>query len=137
MTSATTAAQLHDVITTIDSLMHAVFGMIVVMMQAGFAFLEAGSVRYKNHVCLIFKNFVEIGFGVMAFWAFGYGFQSPDDNNANSFCGSGPFFMRNFHLYNNSANPAVNQKSFFNWFFAMSFAITATTIVSGAVAERV
>ncbi|MEE9396431.1 MAG: hypothetical protein V3V31_05390, partial [Methylococcales bacterium] len=46
---------------------------LVFFMQAGFALLECGASRAKNAVNVIMKNYTDICFGSILFWAFGYG----------------------------------------------------------------
>ena len=46
---------------------------LVFFMQAGFALLEGGMVRAKNAVNVIMKNYSDMCFGVIAYWAIGYG----------------------------------------------------------------
>ena len=38
-------------------------GTLIIFMQAGFAFLEAGSVRAKNTINILIKNFSDLCFG--------------------------------------------------------------------------
>ena len=40
-----------------------VTGLIVMFMQAGFGFLEAGSIRAKNTTNILIKNFADLTFG--------------------------------------------------------------------------
>ena len=46
---------------------------LVFFMQAGFALLEGGQARAKNAVNVIMKNYADMSFGVLAFWAVGFG----------------------------------------------------------------
>ena len=41
----------------------AVMGSIIIFMQAGFGFLEAGSIRAKNTTNILIKNFADLTFG--------------------------------------------------------------------------
>ena len=41
-----------------------IMGSIIIFMQAGFAFLEAGSIRAKNTTNILVKNFVDFTFGM-------------------------------------------------------------------------
>ncbi|OWF54005.1 ammonium transporter 3 [Mizuhopecten yessoensis] len=72
------------------------------------------------------KNAVDVIFGGLTFWAFGYAFAFGEDGNA--FCGWGHFFV--------NANEDNIGWVYSKFFFQASFATTATTIVSGSMAER-
>ncbi|XP_062510767.1 putative ammonium transporter 1 [Corticium candelabrum] len=93
---------------------------IVFFMQAGFAFLEAGSVRSKNTTNILFKNLLDTCVGCVAFWAFGFAFTG----TGNEFIGSDCFFLIgcNDHIH--------------YWFVLFVYSVTSVTIVSGAMAER-
>merc|ERR1712048_999938 len=114
-----------------------IMGALVMFMQAGFAFLEAGSVRSKNVVNILIKNVLDCFLGAITYWAFGYAFAygdvSPDhpQAGANKFIG----FKYFFSIYHND-DMKGGDVFFAEWFFQFVFAATAATIVSGAVAER-
>ena len=99
-------------------------GALVFFMQAGFALLESGAVRSKNAVNVIMKNYVDMAFGALAFWAIGYGLMF--GSNATGFFGFGKFFLSDAEPYELALV-----------FFQTMFAATAATIVSGALAERI
>ena len=40
-----------------------IMGSIIIFMQAGFGFLEAGSIRAKNTTNILLKNFADLTFG--------------------------------------------------------------------------
>ena len=99
---------------------------IVFTMQSGFGLLEAGSVSRKNEANIMVKNAIDVVYGGLAYWIFGFGLSFGD--NSNAFCGFGYFLTD------------VDEKDmgvFARYFFQLSFATTATTIVSGAMAERI
>lgn len=98
-------------------------GALVFFMQAGFALLEGGSARAKNSVNVIMKNYADMAFGVLAYWAIGFGLMF--GSSWLGYLGVSHFFPTL-----DTASDAV----FF--FFQIMFAATAATIVSGAVAER-
>ncbi len=103
-------------------------GYLVFFMQAGFAMLCAGSVRAKNAKNIILLNILDACLGCICWWATGYAFAFGDPEvatSANKFIGSANFFLLDLN----------NDKLAF-WFFQFTFAATAATIVSGAVAER-
>ena len=47
--------------------------IIIFLMQGGFAFLEAGSVRTKNTVNILIKNMLDCLLGGVAYGALGWG----------------------------------------------------------------
>lgn len=105
-------------------------GVLVFSMQSGFAMLCAGSVRAKNAQNILLKNLVDVCVGACFFWATGYGLafgSRADGARANGFAGNDGFVL---------ANGFAGKNGYDSWFFQFAFAATASTIVSGAVAER-
>lgn len=47
----------------VDELFLVLMGAIIIFMQAGFGFLEAGSIRAKNTTNILIKNFADLTFG--------------------------------------------------------------------------
>lgn len=95
---------------------------LVFFMQAGFALVECGSVRSKNVVNVLMKNYTDMAIGSIIFWAFGYGLMF---GSSDGWMGLDHFFPDK--LTNSDALTMAYQ---------MMFAATAVTIFSGAVAER-
>jgi len=114
-------------------------GTVVFFMQAGFALLEAGSLREKNVKNILFKNILDPCFGALAFWAFGYGFAYGPwkslGSDTNTFIGGQYYFLDTFGDAS-TASDFEMEDSYHSWFFQFAFAATTATIVSGAVAER-
>lgn len=96
---------------------------LVLFMQAGFACLEAGSVRQKNSINVAIKNLVDMCASVPAFFIIGYAIMFGDD--LYGFVGSPTLFLSN-----------LGPKDMAMFFFQVTFCATAATIVSGGVAER-
>jgi len=48
-------------------------GILVMLMQAGFACLESGLVRAKNSINVAIKNLVDFCVSSIMFWAVGFG----------------------------------------------------------------
>ncbi|KAK3102396.1 hypothetical protein FSP39_011122 [Pinctada imbricata] len=97
-------------------------GIIIYLMQGGFALLEAGSVRSKNTTNILIKNLLDSFVSGIFYWLIGYAFAY---GSGNSFIG-----------YDNFAHDGLKNTDYATWFFQYCFAATAATIVSGAVAER-
>lgn len=102
---------------------------LILTMQTGFAMLECGNVSAKNAASIMIKNCVDVTVGGFSYWCFGYGLTFGKDY-PNPFCGVGYWF---FSLADNDPKWGTEYS---HYFFHFSFASTATTIVSGAVAER-
>ncbi|MFD1513957.1 ammonium transporter [Halomarina rubra] len=91
---------------------------LIFFMHAGFAMLEAGQVRSKNVANQLTKNMLTWSVGVVAFFLVGQGVGNVVGGNAAPFG------------YVDDPNQWVG------WLFGAVFAMTAATIVSGAVAGR-
>ncbi|XP_069178769.1 putative ammonium transporter 1 [Procambarus clarkii] len=106
----------------LDMLFLIVFGIFIFLLQAGFAFLEAGAVRSKNTTNILIKNMLDVFIGGISYWLVGFPLAFGE---GNSFCGT---------AYWASYGLADERLAF--WFFQFVFAATAATIVSGSMAER-
>ncbi|MDG5777321.1 P-II family nitrogen regulator [Haloarculaceae archaeon H-GB2-1] len=91
---------------------------LIFFMHAGFAMLEAGQVRTKNVANQLTKNLLTWSIGVTVFFVVGAG--------VSSLVGGGGF----------STPMAADSSGWVSWLFGAVFAMTAATIVSGAVAGR-
>ncbi|PZD74517.1 Ammonia channel [Acaryochloris thomasi RCC1774] len=119
-------------------------GALVFFMNAGFAILESGLCRSKNSISLLAKNLIIFCFSTVAFWAIGFGIMFGDGNDWIGLTGS---FLQS--PAENSPTVGLNYRGAFDslsdaqlplsakFFFQLTFAGVAATIVSGIVAERV
>ncbi|XP_059079547.1 putative ammonium transporter 3 isoform X2 [Tigriopus californicus] len=101
---------------------------IIFTMQTGFGMLESGCVSLKNEVNIMMKNVVDVVFGGITYWALGYGLSYGSGPGTNPFFGFGDWFV--------NANGKDIGPVFTTFLFQLSFATTATTIVSGGIGER-
>src|SRR5215831_5876106 len=92
-------------------------------MQAGFTALESGLVRSKNSINVAIKNFANFLVASSLFWLFGFGLMF--GRSAGEAVGASSFLF-------DSKNSFL--AAFF--LFQLGFIGTATTLISGAVAER-
>ncbi|MEO0493288.1 MAG: ammonium transporter [Actinomycetota bacterium] len=119
----------------VDNLWLVIAGCLVFLMQAGFAFVEAGLTRAKNLANIMAKNLADMAVGVTMFFIVGYTIAYGADGN-DWVGGFGDLFFQD------SADPAVlfdltaGLTPATNFFFQVVFAATAVTIASGAMAER-
>jgi len=106
-----------------------IMGVLVFLMQLGFAMLEGGQVRSKNVNNVMMKNVVDWLVGCVS-WLF-IGYILCTSLNPNDFIAWWGNIV--------SATPFLkdNGLELANWFFGLVFAATAATIVSGGVAERI
>ncbi len=103
--------------------------VLVLLMQAGFTCLETGLVRAKNSINVAVKNVADFCVASLAFWAIGFGIMFGVT--------SGGVFGTSFFFFDTGPFDGTGSAwlmAFF--FFQLAFCGTATTIVSGAVAER-
>ncbi|MEM9002294.1 MAG: ammonium transporter [Cyanobacteria bacterium P01_F01_bin.86] len=97
---------------------------LVFLMQPGFMCLESGLTRTKNSINVAVKNLADFGISTFLFWGFSFGLMF--GSSLGGWLGLDSFLL----VVDQDANLAA----FF--LFQAMFCSTATTIVSGAVAER-
>ncbi|MES9997681.1 ammonium transporter [Desulfovibrio aminophilus] len=103
--------------------------ILVMFMQAGFAMVEVGLTRAKNAGNILMKNMFDFAAGSVTFYIIGFGLMMGADH-------AGIFGLSNFNLSEWTPATPEGLWGFTFWFFQCVFAATATTIVSGAIAER-
>jgi Amt family ammonium transporter len=112
-------------------------GFLVFFMQCGFAMLETGLIRQTSAVNALLENFIDAGITAVAFWAVGFGIAFGTDTAG--LIGSSNFFLSDAVKFAGGAvqysqTGTIDTVSFF--FFQFAFAATASTITTGAMAER-
>ena len=105
---------------------------LVFFMHCGFAMLSVGSVRarFSKHICILIL--LDACASAIGFYLFGYALAYGDAGSPNSFIGGRTYFAMSDLP---AAGPAFAPQ-YYQWLFQWSFAATACTIVSGAIAER-
>lgn len=123
---------------TVNNLWILVATCLVFVMHLGFACLEAGLVRRKNTVNILFKNSMIISIGLLLYYAIGFNLMYPGADFAGGFFGSFSFGLNVPEGDAAGIAYADGNYSFYSDFiFQAMFAATCATIVSGAVAERI
>ncbi len=100
--------------------------VLVFIMHAGFACVEAGMTQSKNTANIIMKNFMTVAIGSLCYYVIGYSLMYGTSLG-------GIIGMPSIGIQGGGA-PDLSLNVF--WFFQAVFAATCATIVSGAVAER-
>ncbi|XP_046459388.1 ammonium transporter 2-like isoform X2 [Daphnia pulex] len=113
---AITQSNLNDFFITVSAI-------LVFAMQAGFSLMETGLVRSKNATNILMKSTLDAFIGATVYWLVGYAFAYGD---GNEFIGWTGFALQ-----------GVSPSKLSFWFYQTIFANTASTIVSGATAERI
>lgn len=116
-----------ELISAIDTVWVSLCAAIIFLMEAGFALLEAGFVRAKNAMSIIAKVIIDIAFGGLAFYVFGFGIAYGASNG---------WFAFDTGISDGDLGLGLTVSNKLFWFIQLGFAIAAISIVSGAVAER-
>jgi ammonium transporter, Amt family len=126
-----------------------VTGFLVMFMQAGFAIVETGLTRAKSANHTMMMNFMVYGAGMLAYFLIGFALQMGGVGAVSNLGGTAPlsaeftfklfgkdfglFGMNGFFLMHHGTYDVAVMVLFL---FQMVFMDTATTIVTGACAER-
>jgi Amt family ammonium transporter len=121
-----------------DNLWMMIATALVFIMHLGFATVEAGLTRSKNTVNILFKNFILVPIGILTYYLMGFNLMYPGfvegDSGFFGFAGFG------IALPDGGVTSAYAYGTYTYWtdfLFQAMFAATCSTIVSGAVAERI
>lgn len=112
---------------------------MVFIMHLGFSTLEAGFVRQKNVVNILFKNAMIISIGILTYYVVGFNLMYPgfaEDASQKFLAFAGPF-LNPGESYTPIGYTDGAYTYWTDFIFQAMFAATAATIVSGAVAERI
>lgn len=119
---------IEDLSNSIDLVWILICTVLVLLMQPGFACLEIGLVRAKNTINVAMKNIADVCLAGLLFWVAGYGIMF--GLSQHGIIGSSHF------LFDPQDGPESPAQMIAFFFFQAAFCGAATTIVSGAVAER-
>ena len=119
---------------TVNNLWILIAAALVFIMHLGFSALEAGFVRKKNVVNILFKNSMIIAIGLLTYWFVGFNLMYPG-SNAGGFFAFGGIGLT---VPEGGMTSAYGNYTYYSDFiFQAMFAATGATIVSGAVAGRI
>ncbi len=104
--------------------------VLVFIMHAGFAMLEAGFTRSKNTANIIGKNLMTVALGILVYYAIGWGLMYGEQ--VFGLFGTDGFLLSTAPYDTTGGGYTLE----IDFAFQAMFAATAATIVSGAVAER-
>jgi Amt family ammonium transporter len=128
------AGQLKDSV-GINSMWVIVAGLVVMFMQAGFAFLEIGFSRGKNAGTVVAKVLMNFSIAGLAYWACGFAFAF----GTGDIIGHTGFFLKDFGDPQTAfpimglSDATVEAK----WFFQFVFCAVSLAIVWGTTLERI
>ncbi|QDT46242.1 Ammonium transporter NrgA [Symmachiella dynata] len=118
----------------VDNIVLFLSAVLVILMQPGFAMVEAGFNASKNTVNILFKNLMDLCIGCLLFYLVGYGLMYPGDSAINGYFGFAGIGVTEGADRVTAAPGALDPQV--DFLFQVAFAATAATIVSGAVAGR-
>ncbi|HEU5140872.1 MAG TPA: ammonium transporter [Bacillales bacterium] len=114
----------------LDTIWVVLTAAMILLMEGGFALLEAGFVRHKNSVNIIMKIFVDITIGTLCFYLIGFALMYGQDL-------MGLFGTNGFMISGDLSHLRLTISLDTFWLFQAAFTVAVISIVSGAVAERI
>ena len=111
-----------------DALFLMIGAVMIFSMHAGFAFLEAGSVRTKNQVNALVKIFADWSVSTVAYFLIGFPIAY-----GISFWGNAGSIL---NMINGTATEGARGFDLLHCFFLTTFAACVPAIISGGIAER-
>lgn len=127
-----TAEDITSIKIGIDTVWVLLTGFLVFFMQLGFAILETGMIRQTAGVNALLENFLEAGVAAVVWWLVGFGLAFGADNGSGLF--GTTLFAPGIELADTIFYGNIGTLTMF--FFQFAFAATASSITTGAMAER-
>ncbi|MED3562454.1 ammonium transporter [Bacillus xiapuensis] len=121
---------IHAIQSGLDTIWVVLTAAMILLMEGGFALLEAGFVRSKNSVNIIMKVFADITIGTLCYYLIGFALMYGSD--LFGVIGTDGFMLKGDFTH---LKLSISTDTF--WLFQGAFVIAVISIVSGAVAERV
>src|SRR5215467_10443467 len=125
-----------DLLIAANTLWVVVAAVLVMFMQAGFAFLEAGLTRMKNAAHIAGKNVLIFGVASLVYWLVGFGLAFGNGNGLLGTSGFAPSFGALLTVGKAPYSAFVGIPGAAGWLFEVVFAGVSLAIVWGAMAER-
>ena len=126
----------HQLLIAANTLWVVVAAVLVMFMQAGFAFLEAGLTRMKNAAHIAGKNVLIFGLASLVYWLVGFGLAFGDGNGLLGTHGFAPSIDALLAVGKAPYSAFVGIPGAAGWLFEVVFAGVSLAIVWGAMAER-
>ena len=126
----------HQLLIAANTLWVVVAAVLVMFMQAGFAFLEAGLTRMKNAAHIAGKNVLIFGLASLVYWLVGFGLAFGDGNGVLGTHGFAPSIGALLAVGKAPYTAFVGIPGAAGWLFEVVFAGVSLAIVWGAMAER-
>ena len=125
-----------DLLVAANTIWVVVAAMLVMFMQAGFAFLEAGLTRMKNAAHIAGKNVLIFGVCSLVYWAVGFGIAFGDGNAVFGTSGFAPSVDSLLAVGKAPYSFFTTVPGAAGYMFEVVFAGVSLAIVWGAMAER-
>src|SRR3954468_21825280 len=137
--SAADGPSLADTTSAVNTTWVIVAGVLVMFMQAGFAFLEIGFSRMKNAGAGVAKILINFSISSLAYWAVGFALAF---GGAGAIAGTHGFFLNVGHTAASAANDipllgVVDISPAALLFFQFVFCAVSLAIVWGTTLERI
>ena len=125
-----------DLLIAVNTVWVVVAAVLVMFMQAGFAFLEAGLTRMKNAAHIAGKNVLIFGVASLVYWAVGFGIAFGDGNAVFGTHGFAPSVDSLLAVGKAPYDAFSTIPGAAGYLFEVVFAGVSLAIVWGAMAER-
>jgi ammonium transporter, Amt family len=126
----------HQLLIAANTIWVVVAAVLVMFMQAGFAFLEAGLTRMKNAAHIAGKNVLVFGVASLVYWLVGFGIAFGNGNGVVGLHGFAPSADAFLAVGKAPFTAFASVPGAAGWLFEVVFAGVSLAIVWGAMAER-